>query len=1001
MLSIVGPHRRCTQGTSAPSGIPRTQCDARPSTKLATRATELAARLSLSDSTAANSDALHALALIDLIWVPEGGNALGRSIHVLRSAARLSDQPAPILADLAAAYVVRAEYTHNVRDLLEALETIMEALEHSQEDAAAWFNYSLICERLGLHSRARNAATRYLDIDSVSPWSEEVRARLARLEPAAQLALPTEKSVESEVVRFANASPQAARALGWERVLGDWARAVLGHDSLGAAAHLRLAKLLGDILTARGGDATLADAVAAIEARRSDRVATSVLAMSHAAYTDARASYLVPDYVAAHQAFDRIHQLQPASIPLREWATLYRAGAAISVGRADAADAALTGLLVEVDSLRFPALAGQLRWTFGVVKAWQGLHQDALALFNAAVPLFDRASEKQNAAAVHYLAASRKSALGDTRAAYELMHHAVLGLSRELPSIWLNNAYVLWAQEALADGFRRAPIEIQEEGLWVAVQLSLPVQESEARLSLVRLKSLSGNEPDAEIGSSLAIADSLVALLPRTTTREWMAADASLTRGQVLVDTDPALAVKLTHRAVDYFGRTNNVGKLLPALVFRADAWLALNRAPEAESDLRRALHLVRNQHNAITSLSFRAAYLDAMRTVFDRLAMLWIRNGRPNEALGVLEEGRASVMSLVASVARRAPVLPRAYTVEYALVGDTILAWTIHERAARLQRVVVDRKRFMTILDRVQARMELGASAPHMRSDLAELYEWLVGPLASQLGPSGTELTIVADGEIGRVPFAALYDVSTGRYFIEDHSLRFSNSISEIDVSPRPRSPRERVVLVADPSFDAQLYPELTRLSEAAAEVKDIAELYGAKDGIVEMVEPAHASKEQLRDSFSRGGIVHYAGHAVVDDERPERSYLVLTSVPGSPEVASRMMASDILDLDLRTVRLVVLSACQSSRPLPRRSGGFAGLAGAFLTAGSGGVVGTLWRVDDRVTRAIMVEFHRAYRASGNAPTALRSAQLGALRSVDADQSTPAAWAGFRYAGT
>jgi CHAT domain-containing protein len=47
------------------------------------------------------------------------------------------------------------------------------------------------------------------------------------------------------------------------------------------------------------------------------------------------------------------------------------------------------------------------------------------------------------------------------------------------------------------------------------------------------------------------------------------------------------------------------------------------------------------------------------------------------------------------------------------------------------------------------------------------------------------------------------------------------------------------------------------------------------------------------------------------------------------------------------------------------------------------------------------MVEFHRAYSVTPDGPGALRTAQLRLLRSGDPALQTPAAWAGFRYAGS
>ncbi|HEX7241214.1 MAG TPA: CHAT domain-containing protein, partial [Longimicrobiaceae bacterium] len=157
-------------------------------------------------------------------------------------------------------------------------------------------------------------------------------------------------------------------------------------------------------------------------------------------------------------------------------------------------------------------------------------------------------------------------------------------------------------------------------------------------------------------------------------------------------------------------------------------------------------------------------------------------------------------------------------------------------------------------------------------------------------------------------------------------------------------------------------------------------------------------ATAGAVRAGLVRAGVVHYAGHAVFDDARPERSYLVLAPDGAG---AGRLTAAELAKLDLRGSRLVVLSACQTVRSGEGRGGGFAGLAGSLLAAGAGGVVGSLWRVEDQRTRALMAELHREYRATGSGPGALRAAQLSLLRSKDPVLRSPAAWAGFRYVGS
>jgi CHAT domain-containing protein len=141
--------------------------------------------------------------------------------------------------------------------------------------------------------------------------------------------------------------------------------------------------------------------------------------------------------------------------------------------------------------------------------------------------------------------------------------------------------------------------------------------------------------------------------------------------------------------------------------------------------------------------------------------------------------------------------------------------------------------------------------------------------------------------------------------------------------------------------------------------------------------------------------GVVHYAGHALFDDARPTQSALLLAAAPTGRE-SGTLTASKIAQLELKGTPLVVLSACETSRPRSDARG-FAGLTEAFLAAGAKGVVGSLWRVNDEPTRQLMVVFHQRFSESGDGPGALRNAQLALLNN---SEKFPFAWAAFRYAG-
>jgi CHAT domain-containing protein len=87
-----------------------------------------------------------------------------------------------------------------------------------------------------------------------------------------------------------------------------------------------------------------------------------------------------------------------------------------------------------------------------------------------------------------------------------------------------------------------------------------------------------------------------------------------------------------------------------------------------------------------------------------------------------------------------------------------------------------------------------------------------------------------------------------------------------------------------------------------------------------------------------------------------------------------------DLLDrADLGHPRLVVLSACETGVfDFQRTPDEFIGLPATFLQAGSAGVIGTLWPVDDTSTALIMMKFYELHFAKNVEPAAaLRGAQL------------------------
>ena len=975
-LSIVSGFRPCADDAETPCGA-EARVPSRRVLALIRRVTE-AARAGV------DPEAMHAAALVLMLYPASGGNHLEQPISYLQSAARLSERPAPVLADLAAAHLMRARLAESPRDLYQALEAAERALEHDPRNATALFNAAAALERMGIPHESAEAWAQYLAVDSTSAWADEARRRRASLAPPRPLLVPGRTATRSELEAYAAADPQEARELGWDDLLREWGTSVLAGDSVTAKLRLEQAEVLGAALVRSGGDTTLADAVATIRRHARDGGVLPRLAVAHAELAEGRRRMVQTHYGDACPRFQRALRGSVPG-PLREWARTFAGMCTLDPDE-------LARLAAAADSVRHAALAGRRWLVLGTALHGRGEYDNAIAAYRRAGALLERVGEREYAAGARMQIGNVYSALGDAQAGYASLQGAIAELRRYQGSLGLHNALYALRNAALADGLPRAAMRTQDEAVWGAGRMR-PVYQAETRLARARLHLAAGRR---NIEADVQTAVEIMKAVGDPHLRRSLSVDLQQTRAEAWLPTHPRRAARVLESVVSHFSGAPD--RQLPALFARAQAHLALGEPDSARTDLWRAAEVLDRQRANVSSAPLRASLLEQSRRVFDQAVMLSVGAGRTEEALDFVERSRASFSPVgrAPDWTRRPLRAPRGQVaVEFALVGDTLLAWTLWEGGLRLTRRTVSRAGLVRTVERVRSALELRAGDGVVLPALESLYDELIRPLRPHLGPSGTPLVVVADGELAALPMAALRNREWGRYLVQDHPVRFASSLRD------PAGPGAQpvaglpVTLVADPAFDHAFFPELERLRGAAAEVAAVARNYAANARVVDG--PA-ADAAAIRAAFLRGGVAHFAGHAVFDDARPERSFLVASR--GTSALTARLTAAEIERMSLGGLRLVVLSACQTARAQEGRSGGFAGLAGAFLAAGAGGVVGSLWRVDDQATRVLMEHFHAAYGQSGNPAAALRQAQLRMLQSADPALRSPAAWAGFRYAG-
>jgi CHAT domain-containing protein len=480
--------------------------------------------------------------------------------------------------------------------------------------------------------------------------------------------------------------------------------------------------------------------------------------------------------------------------------------------------------------------------------------------------------------------------------------------------------------------------------------------------------------------------------------RAWIDAERHIARGRETIVSSPAQAIaefdavlrNRTGRATGY--------RVVQALLGRADARLAADDVRRAEVDLDSAAGWITRADAEIRRAGYRTSLLETARGLFDRLVMLRLAQGDTAGALCYLERGRVSFAPRRPEATQRpqcAWAVPAGtVALDYAQIGDTLLAWALRPNGVRLVRQTVPAAELAAIGEKARLRLEQRQDAARIRPLLAWLFNRLVKPLDGSLGPRGTRLAVVADGAVPADLFHALFDASRGRYVVEDYVVADVPALRDVHADRSRRRSNGPVLVAADPAFDRAAYPGLDDLPGAEAEADSVERLYG---GSVVTMRGAAVTPSAFATALSRASIVHFAGHAEFDDQQPDASVLVLAR---DGRRRGTLSAAELAGKDLRGVRLVVLSACETLRSGTGRAGGFAGFTQALLGAGVGGVVGGSWKVDDALSRDLMIRFHREYRRTGDAAAALRQAQLELLRSGDPAQATPSTWAAFRYAG-
>ncbi|MDR5639950.1 CHAT domain-containing tetratricopeptide repeat protein [Thermosynechococcus sp. PP42] len=290
-----------------------------------------------------------------------------------------------------------------------------------------------------------------------------------------------------------------------------------------------------------------------------------------------------------------------------------------------------------------------------------------------------------------------------------------------------------------------------------------------------------------------------------------------------------------------------------------------------------------------------------------------------------------------------------------------------------------------------------------------------LITPILPWIG-AATHLLIAPDGELNTIPFQALVDAQ-GRYLVESYMITLLTSGRELLRLQSQSVTVHTPLIIADPSFDRSF----GNAPSATVRSLDLRSLtFAPLPGTTEEAQALRvllpqaqvllqaAATEAAVKAANSPKVLHLATHGFflansenkgILDNPLLRSGLALAGFnqrqSGSDVDDGVLTAWEVTGMNLSGTELVVLSACDTGRGEVVNGEGVYGLRRAFTIAGARSQVSTLWKVDDQVTRDMMVAFYQNLHRGMGRTEALRQVQLQRLK----DES-PYYWAAFVSSG-
>ncbi len=284
-------------------------------------------------------------------------------------------------------------------------------------------------------------------------------------------------------------------------------------------------------------------------------------------------------------------------------------------------------------------------------------------------------------------------------------------------------------------------------------------------------------------------------------------------------------------------------------------------------------------------------------------------------------------------------------------------------------------------------------------------LYRQLIEPVIRESGGKINKLTIVPDGQLCYLPFEALLISSAEKpvnygdlpYLIKEYPVSYEYSASMLMKRTDKAENRRLRYLGFAPEYESghlnrpDLGNVLVPLISGRDEIELCSDVWKGSSFIGNQ-----ATDVNFTANANKYNIIHLALHTIINDDDSRLSCMIFS--PSHTENDEGLLyISDLYNMELNS-ELIMLSGCETGTGSFKYGEGIISLARAFRYAGCRSLLMSLWKINDKSSREVMVQFNRNLKKGMDKAEALREAKLDYIE--NSAIAHPAYWAGFVITG-